>query len=120
MPSLTKSSGGQAVCSRSPAIAELYGNLHRRIGKLRQHGVILEFHHGMDNALRMHDDFYLFRRRAVEPHGLGDFEPLVDHGRAVDRDAPAHIPVGVFERLRRGYGFQFFRALVAEGPAGRR
>jgi hypothetical protein len=49
----------------------------------------------MNHALRMNHYFNLVLPGIEQPTGFNNFEALVHHGGGVDRDFPAHYPLGM-------------------------
>ena len=70
--------------------------------ELGEQGAIGEFHHGVDQALRMDDDFDPVFGDVEEVMGLDDLQALVHQGRRIDRDLRAHPPGGVGEGVVDG------------------
>ena len=71
----------------------------------------------MDNALALHHNLDLLRRKIKQPHCLDQLQALVHQSGAVDGDLGAHIPVGVLQRIRTGLAAQLFGGHAKERPA---
>src|SRR5205807_6027852 len=52
-----------------------------------------------------------------KPARLDDLKPFIHQGRAIDRDAIAHLPGWMIERLLRSHEGQLLLGGVAKGPA---
>ena len=76
----------------------LNGQPHVRDAELGDRRPVCQFHHRMDDRLRVDDHVDLIRPHAEQPARLDDFEALVHQSRRVDRDLAAHAPRGMVER----------------------
>ena len=92
----------------------LDGQLHIGQPQLRFDGPIFELHAAVYDALRVHHDLDLVHAHIEQPLGFDDLEAFVHHGRAVDGDFGAHVPVGVLQCLCLRDAQEFFSALPAE------
>ena len=90
---------------------------HVRRAHLGQHGIVGQFHQGMDHGLGMHQHADAFAGHAVEMEGLGHFQPFVHQGGGINADFRAHPPVGVLQGLLHRNLAQFRRAFAAKGAA---
>ena len=72
----------------------------------------------VDDAFAVQDYVYAVEGHVEQPAGLDALQPLVEEGGAIYGDLLAHLPVGVSQRLLRGYPVQLFGRRVAEGAAG--
>ena len=95
-------------------------DFHVRHAQLRQHGVVVELDHGVDDAFAVHHHVHAIFRDTEQPGGFDDFQPFVHHGSAVDGNFRAHRPVGVAQRLRGRDVRQLCRRPAEKRPAGRR
>ena len=91
---------------------------HVRNAELGDNGAILIFHHGVNDALGMHEHLDLRGIHVKEPLGFDHFKSLVDEGGRVDGDLLAHGPGGVAKSVLRSYVFQILRFFATEGTAG--
>ena len=89
---------------------------HVRGAHLRDDGMILILHHRMNDALPVDDHIDLLIRKIEEMMRLDDFKTFVHHGRAVDGDAPAHVPVRMVKRFLHADIVQLITAARAEAP----
>ena len=94
------------------------GQSHIRRTQLGENGSVLKFHHGVNDALRMHHDGHLRQRQTVQPHGLDDLQPFVHQCGAVHGDLGAHGPVGVTQGVGPGHAPHLVPAHPPEGTAG--
>src|SRR5438552_2826464 len=60
-----------------PGDGVLNRETHVGVGQLSQHRAVRKFHHRMDNALRMNDDFDLRHFDAKQPVRLDHLQPLI-------------------------------------------
>ena len=93
---------------------------HVRNAELGQHGTVVKLNHGMNNALRVHDDLKVLDRHVKKPVRLNQLKTLVHHRGGVDRDFWTHFPVRVLERLDDADGPHALQRPVAKRPAGGR
>ena len=89
--------------------------LHVRAGDMRRRRAVGEIDHGVDHRTGLDDGVVL--EFAEKPARLEQFEELVHHRGAVDRDLLSHRPVGVLERVRKRRRSQLFDRPVAKRPA---
>ena len=82
--------------------------------------MITVFHHGVDHAFPMHDDIDLIKRKIEEIVRLDHFKPFVHHRRAVDRNAAAHLPVRMGQRLLYADIRQFLPGAITKATAAGR
>ena len=54
-------------------------------------------------------------RNVEEPFGLNNFEPFVHHGRAVNGNFGAHVPIGMLQRLCFGDTLPILQRVIARG-----
>ena len=97
---------------------KLNGQTHIRIADLRYDGAILIFHHGMDQALRLHDHLNPVIGHAEQPVGFDDLQPFIKHGCRIDGDLPSHMPCGMLQTIRQRDLLQFLCRSPAERTAG--
>ena len=93
------------------------GQTHVGQTELRLDSPVFKFHSRVHDALRMHHDFNILGRDAIEPVRLDHFKALVHIGCRVDSDFRAHGPVGVLQRLRGGHAAELFLRERAERTA---
>ena len=74
-------------------------------------------HHRVNDALRVDNDFYLFRRNVEKPSGFDDLQAFVHHSRGIDGNFISHLPVRMVQRLGNGDPAQLLQGKAAEGPA---
>src|SRR5881394_4459981 len=70
--------------------------------KLGQDAAVHELDQGMDRGLRVDYNPDLLRGYVEQTAGLYDLEALVHQGGGIDRDAVAHLPRGMVQRLLDG------------------
>ena len=78
------------------------------------HASVRELDHGMDSALRLHDDTNLVIRHIEEMMRFDNLKTFVHQRRGVDGDLGAHIPRGMSERLRGSDPLQLITFLASE------
>src|SRR6185369_385271 len=66
----------------------------------------------------MDRDSYLAGRHVEQAAGFNDFQTLVEHRGRVDRNAAAHHPRGMFERLLRSDRGKLIEGQLTEWPTG--
>ena len=93
----------------------LDGYAHVGRAEVRFDRAVGELHHGMDGALRLHDDADAVVGHVEQVVRLDDLEALVHERGRIDRDLRPHVPRGMGERLRG----RDFAQLVARAPAER-
>ena len=91
---------------------------HVRIPQVRERCSVVQVHKPVDDRLRVDDHVDPAVRRPEQMVCLDHLEALVHERRAVDRDASAHVPGRVRERLLGRDAGQVRTA--AEGATGRR
>ena len=100
-----------------PGQGILNGDHHVRHPQLGQDGPVLVLDQRMDDAFPMDHDLNLVGRHVKQPPGLDQFQPLVHHGGGIDGDFGPHIPVGMAQSLRRGYGLELCRRFSVKRAA---
>ena len=100
---------GEAVRDRHP---------HVRRTELGDQGAIAILDDAVNDGLRMDDDVDLLGGKAEQMVRLDQFQPLVHHGRGIDRDLGTHRPVGMAQRLLHGGGAHLIERAVRNGSAG--
>ena len=76
-------------------------NPHIRHAHLTDHRIVRKLHRRVQNALRVHQHLDLICRHIEQPPRLDDLQTFVHHGRRIDRDLRAHVPVRMAQRLRQ-------------------
>src|SRR5581483_8385037 len=75
--------GGRAI---RPRYGVLDGETHVGITQWRKRGTVCEFHHGMDDTLRVDYHFHAPHLHAKKPVRLDHFQSLVESCGRIDRD----------------------------------
>ena len=96
---------------------ELDRDTHVGRPQVRLHAAVGVFDHGMDGALRLHDDFDFVVGHVEQIMSLDNFEPLVHERRGVDRNLGAHMPGRMFQCLSRRDVTQIVARATSERPA---
>ena len=91
---------------------------HVRGPEVGEDRAVGELDERVDDRLGVEDDRDLVGPHVEERPRLDDLERLVEHRRAVDRDALAHVPVRVRPRLLRGRRRHARQRPLAERAAG--
>ena len=76
---------------------------------------IVEPDQRVNQAFGVHDGFNLVTANAEKLLGFNKFKRLVEHGRAVDRDPLAHVPIGMARGLRHRYIIKPVQRMIAKG-----
>ena len=74
---------------------------HVGLAELGEHRAVAERDQAVHDRFRMDQDLDPVLAEAEQVVGLDQLEALVHHGRRIDRDLGAHVPVGVSDRLAR-------------------
>ena len=96
---------------------EKFPERSRRATLVREDGAVVEFDHGMDDALRMHDHVDALQRHAEEIVGFDDLKTFVQHGCAVHGDLAAHVPCGMGKHVAHGGSLHLFLRPCAQRTA---
>ncbi len=96
------------------------GKAHIRRTDLGDHGAVVVLDHGVNEALRLHDDVNPVVIDIEKPMRLDNFKAFIEHGCRINRDFLPHVPRGMREAIGKRHPFQFVFRLAAEGAAGRR
>ena len=89
---------------------------HVSCAKLADDRTIMEIDEAMYGHLRMDQHLDRFGGKIEKPGRLDHFQPLVHHGRAVDRDLLPHAPVRVLHSFLRGDQAKLSRSRILNGP----
>ena len=87
---------------------------HVSCAEMGLHASVRELDHGMDCALRLHDDTDLVIRHIEEMMRFDNLKTFVHQRRGVDGDLGAHIPRGMSERLLGSDPLQLITFLASE------
>ena len=82
--------------------------------------MITILHHGMNNAFPVNYNLDIIIRHIKQVVCFDYLKALVHHGCGINRNAPAHIPVGMMQSLPDSNIYKLLTAAVTKAsPAGR-
>src|SRR5699024_165326 len=94
---------------------ELYRCLHVRCAHLCHNAVVIEFHHGMDDALPVEYRCHLVHISIEKPFRLYNFQTFIHHCGGIDCNFLSHRPVRVIECHSKRDPGKFLPCEISEG-----